>query len=126
MNYTTEVEINLPRARVIELFDSEENQLKWQPNLKSLQHLSGETGQPGASARMIVAMGDKDVEMVETITVRNFPDEFCGIYETKGIWNEVKNTFREITPDKTVWHLHAGFRFKGHRLMRIRAWSMKL
>ena len=29
---------------------------------------------------------------METITVKNFPDEFSAIYEAKGVWNEVKKT----------------------------------
>ncbi|MFQ5507583.1 MAG: SRPBCC family protein [Planctomycetota bacterium] len=51
--YTVEVDIDLPRERVIELFDNADNLYKWQPGLQSFEHLSGEPGQPGASSRMV-------------------------------------------------------------------------
>ena len=48
MKYTTQVEINLPRKRVIELFDNSENLKKWQEGLISFDHIEGEAGKEGA------------------------------------------------------------------------------
>ncbi len=48
MKYTCELIVNLPRQRMIELFDNPDNMHKWQPGLVSFEHLSGESGQPGA------------------------------------------------------------------------------
>ena len=36
--YTVEIEIALPRDRVIELFDNPENLFKWQTGLQSAEH----------------------------------------------------------------------------------------
>ena len=47
MKYSNELVINLPLEKVITLFDSEENLFKWQPELLSLEHLSGEKGKKG-------------------------------------------------------------------------------
>ena len=44
MEYQTESMINLPRLRVIELFDNPDNLLKWQPGLKSFKLVEGEAG----------------------------------------------------------------------------------
>ena len=44
MRYETEVIINLPRDRVIELFDSFENLKEWQEGLISHDHVSGTAG----------------------------------------------------------------------------------
>ena len=52
MKYSNEVIINLPIKEVIELFDSEENLFKWQPELLSFEHLSGEKGEVGAKSKM--------------------------------------------------------------------------
>ncbi len=49
--YTVEIEIALPRDRVIELFDNAENLLKWQKGLQSFEHISGEPGQPGTTSK---------------------------------------------------------------------------
>ena len=80
MKYTVETEINLPIARVVELFDDPENLKHWQPGLLSFEPISGTPGQPGAKSKLKYKMGKRDIEMVETISVRNFPDEFSGTY----------------------------------------------
>ena len=79
----------------------------------SFDPISGEPGQPGAKSNMVFQMGKRRIEMVETITVRNLPDEFSGTYEAPGVWNEVQNHFAELGPDETRWTTHNEFRFKG-------------
>ena len=46
MHYSVDIEIDLPRDRVIELFDSTENLYKWQRGLQSFEHIEGEPGHP--------------------------------------------------------------------------------
>ena len=58
MKYTNEVVIGIPLKRVIELFDSQENLFKWQPELISFEHLSGEKGEVGAKSKMVCKMGN--------------------------------------------------------------------
>ena len=117
MKYTTEIEINLPREKVIELFDNTENLKKWQEGLISFENFEGEPGQVGAKSNLKYKMGKREIEMVETITKRDFPDEFFGTYETKGVWNEVKNYFTEEGDDLTKWRLDT--EFKGSGMMKI-------
>jgi hypothetical protein len=117
MKYTTEVEINLPRDRVIQLFDNTENLKKWQEGLQNFEHIEGEAGQEGAKSKLKYKMSKREIEMVETITKRNLPDEFISTYETKGVWNEVKNFFTEEGDDKTKWRLDT--EFKGSGFMKI-------
>lgn len=111
MNYQLEIEINLPRSRVIELFDNPDNLPKWQPGLIDFEPLSGAPGQVGAKSRLKYKMGSRDVEMIETITERNLPDSFSATYETKGVWNEVVNRFEEVSPEKTLWVSDVTFKF---------------
>jgi len=113
MHYTVEIDIDLPRDRVIELFDSTENLKKWQRGLQVFEPLEGEPGQPGAKSRMVFQMGKRKIEMVETITERNLPDAFAGTYDTKGVHNVVTNRFLEIAPDKTRWVSENEFVFSG-------------
>jgi len=117
MKFTTEVEINLPREKVVELFDSPDNMPKWQTGLLSFEHVSGEAGQLGAKSKLKYKMGKREIKMIETITHRKLPDEFFGTYETKGVWNEVKNFFSETGPSKTNWRLETEFRCSG--LMKL-------
>ena len=113
MKYSNEVTIGLPLKKVIELFDSEENLFKWQPELLSMEHLSGEKGKVGAKSKMVYKMGKREVEMIETITVNELPKEFSATYEAKGVWNEMKNYFEFIDADTTRWRSDSHFRFSG-------------
>ncbi|MEX0967617.1 MAG: SRPBCC family protein [Bacteroidia bacterium] len=122
MKYTNEVIINLPRERVVELFDNPDNLKHWQPGLKSFEHISGEAGKPGAKSQIKYEMGKRKIEMVETIIKRDLPDEFSAVYETKGVWNEQRNLFIPIGPDKTRYLSEAEFRFSG--FMKLIGWLM--
>ena len=44
MKYTCEITIDLPRERVVEIFDDSEKLPKWMPGLKRFEHLSGDPG----------------------------------------------------------------------------------
>ena len=113
MTYSNEIEIDLPREKVILLFDNPENLKKWMPGLISFEPVSGIPGQPGAVAKLKFQMGKRMMEMTETVTVRQLPDEFSGTYEMKNVYNEVKNKFIPLGPDKTKYLTESTFHFKG-------------
>ena len=123
MKYTTEVSIKLPRAKVIELFDSTENMYKWQPGLKSFEHVSGQPGQEGALSNLVYEGRKGDLSMKETITKRNFPDEFHGVYEARGVYNEMYNYFEDTSENVCTWRTVSVFKFRG--LMALMAPFMK-
>lgn len=113
MKYSREVIINLPRKRVIELFDSSKNLKKWQPTLISYKHLSGIPGKVGAKMQLNYKMGKREVEMVETIVKNELPQAFVATYETKSVWNIVNNKFSEASDSTTKWELETEFKCKG-------------
>ena len=120
MKYSCEVTIDLPREQVIELFDSADNIKKWQTGLHSFEHISGEPGQPGAKSRMVYDENGRRLEMIETITSRNLPDEFSGTYEAKGVMYWVSNHFYEDGLDRTRRVLDSEFQFSGfYRVMGV-------
>lgn len=122
MKYSNEIIINLPRARVIELFDSFENMKIW-ANCSSYEHLSGTSGQVGAKTKMEYQMGKRKVTMIETITKRDLPDEFNGTYETDGAFNIVNNRFIELDGGKTHWISESEFQFSSV-MMKMMGWLM--
>ena len=67
-------------------------------------------------------MEKREIIIVETITVKNFPDEFSAIYESKGVWNEVKNFFLEVDENTTKWVSENEFRCSGY--MKLFAFLM--
>jgi len=113
MKYTKEINIQLPRDQVIELFDSTDNLYQWQPGLKNFEHLSGDPGKEGARSRMVYEGRKGDLVMTETITKRNLPDEFHVSYKARGVFNEVYNYFSEPEPGTTLWKTENIFRFRG-------------
>jgi uncharacterized membrane protein len=113
MKYTSSIEINLNRDKLLDLFDNTENLYKWQPDLKNFQHLSGEPGQKGAKSKLVYKMGKRDIEMIETITERKFPEIFIGTYIAKGVKNKVVNIFQEHGDSKTIWTTENEFKFSG-------------
>ena len=78
MKYIREVVIDLPRDRVIELFDNADNLTKWQEGLQAFEHVSGEPGASGAKSRLVYDHRGRSFELIETITERNLPDDFLG------------------------------------------------
>ena len=119
MKYSCDLTLNLPRNRVIALMDNSENLFKWQESLVSFEHASGEPGHVGAVSNMRHTMGKRTIDMTETITARNLPDEFSAVYEADGVWNRIENFFTENEDGSTHWHLISEFRCKG--FMRIMA-----
>jgi uncharacterized membrane protein len=122
MKFTAEIEIYKPIDKVIELFDNADNMSKWMHGLQSFEHISGTPGQPGAKSKLKFVIGKREIEMIETITVRNLPDEFTGTYETKGVFNIVKNKFVKLSDDKTAYITENEFQFNG--FMKIIAFFM--
>ena len=123
MHFTVKVDVNLARDRVIELFDNPENMPKWMAGLQSFEALEGQPGQPGAKSKLVFQMGGRLIEMVETITLRNLPDEFSGSYQAPGVFNVVINRFQELAPDQTRWESQNEFKFTG--AMRFMGGMMK-
>ena len=122
MKYTTEIEINKPIDEVVAKFDNTDNLSKWMEGLQSFEHISGTPGQPGAKSRLKFKMGNREIEMIETISVRNLPDEFSGTYEAKGVYNIVRNKFVKLSENKTKYITEQEFEFKG--FMKIIAFLM--
>ncbi len=113
MRYTSEIQISRPREKVVELFTDPANIEKWQPGFISMEMIEGEPGKEGSKCRMKYRMGKREVEMIETITKSNLPDEFSGTYEAKGVWNEVQNYFSIVDEHTTLYRSVNTFRFKG-------------
>ncbi|MDT0608303.1 SRPBCC family protein [Croceitalea rosinachiae] len=112
MKYTTEITIDLPRKEFIKKLDNAENMKHWMRGLLGYQVLSGELGQEGARMNMKFKRGKGEMEMVETIITRNFPDEFHATYDTKGVHNIQKNYFKEVD-GSTKWISESEFQFEG-------------
>ena len=123
MHYITETLINLPRNRVIELFDNPDNLYKWQEGLQSFEHISGTPGEPGAKSRLKYKMGKREFEMIEHLDEKDFPRYFAGRYEMPQMLNTIKNTFEEVGESQTKWIVDSHFELSGF-IMKTMAFFM--
>lgn len=112
MRYQKEIEINLPRERVIELFDSFDNLYKWMEGFKQHKHLSGTEGEVGAITEMHFDMGKRQMVMQEEIIETNFPKSITTMYRMDGLENLIVTTFVDKGPT-TIWGMDVQFEFSG-------------
>jgi UDP-N-acetylenolpyruvoylglucosamine reductase len=103
MQYKTEILIKKPIAEVIKKMNSTENMKHWQEGLVSTEHISGTPGEFGAKMKLNYNFGKRKMEITETITKLDFPDEFHATYTTKGVRNIQKNYFESTKDGYTKW-----------------------
>ncbi len=113
MEYTLDIEIELPRNEVITKFDSEENMKHWQKDLVSMEHLSGEKGKTGATSKLTYKMGKREIEMIETITLFDLPEAIHLTFDAKNVYNIQENYFEELPNGNTKWISKNEFKFNG-------------
>lgn len=114
MEYTQDIEIALPRARVIELFLDPAHLPKWQKGFISIEPLEGEPGAQGSTAKLTFQRGRSGtMELHEKITTRNLPEEFHAVYEAKGVENLSESHFVELDSHRTKWVTRNVFEFSG-------------
>ena len=103
MKFECHVDINVPKNRVVEAFDSPENLKEWQDGFVSYEHKNGKPGTVGAQAIMIYKTGKREMVLTETILKNDLPDVFIGQYDFKEGSNTMANTFESINESKTRW-----------------------
>ncbi|MFK7755784.1 MAG: SRPBCC family protein [Flavobacteriales bacterium] len=113
MLYTHNIVINLPRARVVELFENPDNLKEWQTGLQAYEFLSGEPGMEGSTMKLDFMVGKRQIDLKETITKNTLPEEFHGKYEWKNGWNTLKNKFIIKGENQTLWETETEMHFSG-------------
>ncbi|APY07518.1 hypothetical protein BWZ20_04050 [Winogradskyella sp. J14-2] len=103
MEYTTEIIIEKPLEEVAKKMDSTDNMKHWQEGLISTEHISGTPGQFGAKMKLNYNFGRRKMELIETITKQEFPNEFHATYTTNGVRNIQQNYFERTPLGHTKW-----------------------
>lgn len=112
MKYTTEILIDLPRDEFIKKLEDPENMKHWQKGLVSYEQLSKNPGQEGAQMSLKYKMGNREMDLIETIIKKNLPEEMHATYDAKGVHNLQKNYYRD-EDGKTRWITESDFQFSG-------------
>lgn len=118
MKFSCSVDIEGPLASVAELYfpdkDREHHLKQWQDGLQSLEHVEGEYKQIGAKSQYIYLIGNREMELLETITSKNWPHEIGGLYVAKAMENTMMNRFEAIDENNTRYTTEIHYtRFNG-------------
>ncbi len=101
MKFTCSVEIDLPVEKVVRPFDNDENLIEWQDGFIRIEHISAIPGESGAKSRIIFQTGKQKMELIETILVKNIPNEKTGLHEYKHMVNTMTSRFIAMGENKT-------------------------
>jgi hypothetical protein len=128
LKYTVSIEIALPREDVAQLLADPEHLPKWLRGLVMHEPLSGVHGKVGTKSRVVMQMGQQQMEATETITrgdpadLREIPEGSNAHFEreivSEGMWSVVRDQLIEAGPEKTLWVSESEYRFSGW-LMRL-------
>lgn len=103
MLYTTEIIVKVPLNVFVNKMDNMENMKHWQRGLQSAEHLSGNPGDLGSKIKLNYKFDKREMEIIETITKSDFPNEFHATYKTKGMNNIQENYFTKTEDGFTKW-----------------------
>lgn len=123
MKYVVSLEIASPRERVAQLLADPAHLPNWLRGLVLHEPLSGLHGQVGTTSRVVLQMGEQQMEGTETITRRE-PNDLHGIprgdvvhFEreivAKGMWSAAREQLTEAGPEATLWVSENEYRFSG-------------
>ena len=111
MKSVVELEIDVPRDKVVELFTDPENSTKWMDDLERYEPISGDPGIPGSTYRLVPKKGN--MIFVATVIARELPNKLRLRLDNSNITVFVKGTFVALSPQKTRLTSEEVFRFKG-------------
>jgi len=122
MNFACGVDINASREKVIALFDNPNNMKHWQDGFVSFKNISGEKGTVGSESIITYNIKNREIELIETVVVRDLPREFTGNYVFKEGANSMRNLFKEITPQKTRYTAEVNYYEINSFIMKLMSW----
>jgi hypothetical protein len=128
LKYTVSIEIALPLAKTAQLLADPAHTPKWLRGLVLHEPLSGAHGELGTQSRVVMTMGQQEMELTETITRREpanlegIPSDSVVHYEreivAEGMWSAGRERLTAAGPETTLWASENEYRFSGV-LMRL-------
>jgi len=103
MKYTSEILINKPISLVIKKMNSIDNIKHWQEGFINMEHIYGNPNELGAKMKLNYSFENRKIEVIETVTKQNLPNELHTTYASKGLQNIQENYFKTTEEDCTIW-----------------------
>jgi hypothetical protein len=112
MKYHVEIQISKPISEVVELFSNRKNDKLWMQGFVKKIPIVGDEGEEGAKCKVVFQMGKRKMEMIEEITKKDLPKSYVTTYTTPSVFNIVKNSFKKIDDQTTLYRTEQEFQFK--------------
>ena len=109
-------------ARVIILFNNQDNLLEWMPELINLELVSGDPSDVGAVSKLNFKTKTLDFEAIETITKKSLPTLFARTYKMRDIYIGVNDSFKNVGKNLVSYESKIEVSFSG--LMLFIGWAM--
>ena len=97
MKYVCTVDIELPINQVISLWGNEDYFSNWQDGFQYIEHLEGQAGVVGAKSKILLQVGKRKIELIETIISNDLPREKKALYEHIHMTNTQTTRFERIS-----------------------------
>lgn len=109
MKFTCTVNINLPREKVVELWNNPDHFDKWQDTFLRSELVSGVSRTEGAITKLYLSQGKSEMLLTETILKNELPDSFKGLYEHEHMVNTMTSEFISIEDKKTTYNAYIDY-----------------
>ena len=114
MKFNCRVDIDLPREKVVALFQDNEKRKIWDKSFISIESVTGPPGENGSTSLIMFKAGIKAQELRETIIENGLPDFFSAKYEHKHMDNTMVNHFRSLSDHQTRYEAEVEYlEFRG-------------
>lgn len=120
MRYTLQIKIDRSIGEIGKLLHGSYKRKTWMPNLKSITAIQGQPGETNSRTKLIFQAGNRELIVIETITVNEFPDKIAGYYEMQGSVNHINNQFVDLNGKHTLLISEQCFELRGAK--RLLAW----
>jgi hypothetical protein len=111
MKSVIELEIDVPQARLAELFTDPGQNTRWMDDVDRVEAISGQPGMPGSKYRLVPKKGK--MVFVATVLARNLPTEAHLSLEASNATVSVKGFFVALSSGRTRLTSEEVFSFKG-------------
>lgn len=103
MKFTCQVEINLPKEKVVALWKDTNNLQHWQDGFERYEHISGTPNKTGSKGILYYNNKGRPMELEEIVIEGNLPHVFEGEYIHQHMTNRMRSTFQAVGTEKTIW-----------------------
>jgi len=105
MKFDCSVEINEKLEKVIHLFDNVDHLEYWQEGFISHTPLANKTAAYHSRAKLVYKMAGKSMNLLETIYIKNLPEELYALYEHVHMDNTMRTSFTASSTTTTVYRV---------------------